>query len=299
MISLEQGFLRGSYPPLVTPLRNGEVDYDTYAGLVERQISEGSHGIVVNGTSGEPTTLTVQERNRLVETAVKVARGRVPVVAATGSQSHAESIELTLGAEKAGAGAVLLVTPYFIRPPQRGLVEYYVDVGRRTKLPLLIYHIPGRAAVELKAETVAQIAERLPTLVGIKHAANDLGLVTALLTKLGADFRVFVGLEELSFPMLAVGASGLMNAAGNLAPRRIADLYHFVARGDLEQARRLHDSLFELNQAIFFDTNPIPIKYMMKRMGLLPSEEHRLPMVSATAELAERLDGVLRRAGLL
>jgi 4-hydroxy-tetrahydrodipicolinate synthase len=299
MLSLEQSFLRGSYPPLVTPFRNGEVDYETYASLVERQIQEGSHGIVVNGTTGEPSTLTVQERNRLVAIAVKAARGRIAVVAATGSQSHAETIELTLGAEKAGAAAVLVVTPYFIRPPQRGLVEYYLDVGRRTDLPLLIYHIPGRAAVDLKVETIAQIAEGLPTLVGIKHAANDLGLVTALLTKLGADFRVFVGLEELSFPMLAVGASGLMNAVGNLAPRRIVDLYRAVVGGNLEEARRLHESLFELSQAVFFDTNPIPIKYMMMRMGLLPTEEHRLPMVSATAELAERLNGVLRRAGLL
>ncbi len=299
MLSLEQSFLRGSYPPLVTPFHNGEVDYETYASLVERQIQEGSHGIVVNGTTGEPSTLTVQERNRLVEVAVKAARGRISVVAATGSQSHAETIELTLGAEKAGAAAVLVVTPYFIRPPQRGLVEYYLDVGRRTDLPLLIYHIPGRAAVDLKAETIAQIAEGLPTLVGIKHAANDLGLVTALLTKLGADFRVFVGLEELSFPMLAVGASGLMNAVGNLAPRRIVDLYRAVVGGNLEEARRLHESLFELSQAVFFDTNPIPIKYLMMRMGLLLSEEHRLPMVSATAELAERLNGVLQRACLL
>jgi len=299
VISLEQSFLRGSYPPLVTPLRNGEVDYEAYVGLVERQIQEGSNGIVVNGTTGEPTTLTMHERNRLVDVAVKAARGRIPVVAATGSQSHAESIELTLGAEKVGASAVLVLTPYFIRPPPRGLVEYYVDLGRRTKLPLLIYYIPGRAAIELKAETIIQIAEKLPTLVGIKHAANDLGLVTALLTKLGGDFRVFVGLEELSFPMLAIGASGLMNAVGNLAPRRISELYRAVAGGNLAAARRLHESLFELNQAVFFDTNPIPIKYMMKRMGLLPTEEHRLPMVSATAELAERLDGVLRRAGLL
>ena len=296
---MEHHFLRGSYPPLATPFHDGEVDYETYARLVERQIQEGSHGIVVNGTTGEPSTLTVQERNRLVDVAVKAARGRIPVVAATGSQSHAESIELTLAAEKAGAAAVLVVTPYFIRPPQRGLVEYYLDVGRRTALPLLIYHIPGRAAVDLKAETIAQIADGLPTLVGIKHAANDLGLVTALLTKLGPEFRVFVGLEELSFPMLAIGASGLMNAIGNLAPRRIADLYRSAAEGDLEEARRLHDSLFELSQAIFFDTNPIPLKYMMMRMGLLPTQEHRLPMVSATSELAERLDGVLRRAGLL
>ena len=299
MISLADTFLRGSYPPLVTPFRNGAVDYETYARLVERQIQEGSHGFVVNGTTGEPSTLTVQERNRLVEVAVKAARGRTPVVAATGSQSHAESVELTAGAEKAGAAAVLVVTPYFIRPPQRGLVEYFLDIGRRTSLPFLLYHIPGRASVDLKVETIAQIAEGLPTLVGIKHAANDLGLVSALLAKLGAGFRVFAGLEELSFPMLAVGASGLMNAVGNLAPRRIAELYRAATAGNLAEARRLNDSLFELNQSVFFDTNPTPLKYMMMRMGLLATQEHRLPMVNATSELAERLDGVLRRAGLL
>ncbi len=279
MIELAPDVLRGSYPPLVTPLREGEVDYDTYARLVESQIRGGSHGVVVNGTTGEPTTLTLLERTRLVATAVKAAGGRIPVVAATGSQSLAESVELTLAAEEAGAHAALVVTPYFVKPPPRGLVEYYVEVGRRTRLPVLIYHIPGRASVEMKPDTIAQIADRLPNLVGLKHAANDLGFVTAVLHRLGPEFRIFAGLEDLSFPMLAIGASGLMSAVGNIAPRRVADLYRAAARGDAA-------------------VNPIPIKYMMKRIGLLPSEEHRLPMVPATPELAAQLDGVLRRAGL-
>src|SRR5216684_79856 len=180
MIELAPDVLRGSYPPLVTPLREGEVDYDTYARLVESQIRGGSHGVVVNGTTGEPTTLTLLERTRLVATAVKAAGGRIPVVAATGSQSLAESVELTLRAEEAGAHAALVVTPYFVKPPPRGLVEYYVEVGRRTRLPVLIYHIPGRASVEMKPDTIAQIADRLPNLVGLKHAANDLGFVTAV-----------------------------------------------------------------------------------------------------------------------
>jgi len=299
MIDLANDVLRGSYPPLVTPLRDGEVDTETFAHLVEVQVREGSHGVVVAGTTGEPTTLTTRERIRLLEVAVKASAGRIPVVAATGSQSLAETLELTAAAEKAGAQAALVLTPYFVKPPPRGLVDYFVEVGRSTRLPLLVYHIPGRAAVEVKPDTVAQIAERLPNLVGLKHAANDLGFVSAVLHRLGPAFRVFAGLEELSFPMLAIGASGLMNAVGNLAPRRVADLYRAAARGDAATARRLHDELFELNQAVFFDTNPIPIKYMMKRIGLLPSEEHRLPMVSATPELAARLDGVLRRAGLL
>ncbi|MGQ0662958.1 MAG: 4-hydroxy-tetrahydrodipicolinate synthase [Pseudomonadota bacterium] len=299
MIELAKDKLRGSYPPLVSPFTNGKVDYDAYAGLVERQIKEGSHGIVVNGTTGEPTTLTIAERNKLVEVAVEAASGCIAVVAATGSQSHAESVALTRAAEKAGADAVLVVTPYFIRPPQRGLVDYYLDIGRQTALPLMIYHIPGRAAVNLTADTIAAIAERVPNLVGIKHAVNDLNLVTELLARLGFEFRVFVGLEDLSFPMLAVGAAGLMNAVGNLAPRKVAALYEATAAGKLAQARALHYELFELNQAVFFDTNPIPMKYMMKRLGLLANEEHRLPMVPATPELARRLDEVLRRAGLL
>ncbi len=298
-MTLKPGQLCGSIPPLVTPFKNGEVDYATYARLVERQIAGGSHGILVNGTTSEPSTLTIEERNKLVEVAVKTAAGRVPVVAASGSQSHADSVALSAAAEKAGADALLILTPYFIRPPQRGMAEYFVDLARRTALPVMIYHIPGRAAVNITVDTVAAIADKAPNLVGIKHAVNDLTFVTELLARMGPDFRVHVGLEDLSLPMLAVGASGLMNAVGNLAPGKIAALYEKCAAGDLAGARALHYELFELNQSVFFDTNPIPIKYMMKRLGLLPNEDHRLPMVPATPELAKRLDGVLERAGLL
>jgi 4-hydroxy-tetrahydrodipicolinate synthase len=299
MITLKPDFLKGSYPPLVTPFRDGAVDYETYARLVERQIAEGSHGITVNGTTSEPSTLTVDERIRLVELAVRTAKGRVPVVAATGSQSHADSIVLTEAAKSAGADAVLIVTPYFIRPPQRGLIEYYLDLGKRTDLPVMIYHIPGRAAVNVTVDTVAAIADKLPRLVGLKHAFNDLNFVTELLVRLGFEFRIHVGLEDLSFPMLAVGAAGLMNAVGNIAPRKVARLYELTAAGKMDAARALHYELYELNQAVFFDTNPIPMKYMMKRLGILPNEDHRLPMVPATPDLAKRLDGVLARAGLL
>jgi 4-hydroxy-tetrahydrodipicolinate synthase len=299
MIALKPDFLKGSYPPIVTPFRDGEVDYETYAKLVERQVTEGSHGITVNGTTAEPSTLTVAERLRLLEVASRTVKGRIPIVAATGSQSHADSIVLTEAAKAGGADAVLIVTPYFIRPPQRGLIEYYLDLGKRTDLPVMIYHIPGRAAVNVTVDTVAAIADKLPRLVGLKHAFNDLGFVTQLLARLGFEFRIHVGLEDLSFPMLAVGASGLMNAVGNLLPRKVAQLYELTAAGKMAEARALHYELYELNDAVFFDTNPIPMKYMMKRLGILPNEEHRLPMVPSTPELQKRLDGVLARAGLL
>ncbi len=291
--------LKGSMPPLVTPFRNGEVDYDTYAKLVSYQIANGTHGILVNGTTAEPSTLTVEERNRLVDVAIQVAARRVPVVAATGTQSLAESRRLTEHAARAGADALLIVTPYFIRPPQRGLVAYYLDLASISALPWMVYHIPGRAAVSVTIETLKELKQRSPTFVGMKHAVNDLALVSECVAALGAEFKVFVGLEELSFPMMAVGACGLMNAVGNLQPRILADLCEAVWGNDLSRARALHQRLFELNQAVFFDTNPIPIKYMMRCLGLLQTNEHRLPMMPATAELERRLDGVLERARLL
>jgi 4-hydroxy-tetrahydrodipicolinate synthase len=299
MIALDEGFLRGSYPPLITPLRHGAVDYDTFAALVERQIGDGSHGIVVGGTTAEPSTLTIEERSQLLEVAVDAAAGRIPVVAATGSQSHQETVALTVHAESTGADALLIVPPHSIAPPARGLAAYYIDLGKRTNLPLLIDHIAGRTAVGIDVPTIEQIAEDIPHLVGIRHAANDLAFVTQLLDTLGIDFRLFAGREELSFPMLVIGAAGMMNAVGNVAASQVAALYDAVARGDLGAARQLHFELFELGQAVGFDTNPIPIKYMLKRMGLLPTNEHRLPMVPATKELEQRLDEVLERAGLL
>jgi 4-hydroxy-tetrahydrodipicolinate synthase len=299
MIPMQKAFLSGSYPPLLTPFRQGKVDFEKFAELAERQAREGSHGVVVCGTTGEPSSLTPDERTELVKVAVQVIGKRIPVVAATGSQSFAETIEITTRAEKAGADAVLVVTPYYIKPSQRGLVEYFVSVGQRTELPLMIYHIPGRAAVSVKPATVARIAERLPNLVGIKHAVNDLEFVTELLRELGPEFRVFCGLEALSLPMLVVGARGLMNAVSNLAPARVAALYEAVEQGNLATARKLHDELFELNQSIFLDTNPGPLKYMMSRLGLLDSPELRLPLVSMDGEQAKILDKVLVGSGLL
>ena len=290
--------LRGSMPPLITPFRDGAVDEATFERLVDLQVREGSHGVLVTGTTGEPSVLTIAERVRLYEIAVKVAAGRVPVVAAPGGQSLADTLEMVRGAERAGVDALLVVTPYFVRPPQRGLVAYFTEVGRHSALPLLIYHIPGRAAVHVTPETVDEIKAQTPTLIGLKHAVNDLNFATELLARVGMDFRLFVGLEELSFPMLAVGACGLMNAVGNVAPRRVAELCERVWANDLAAARAIHYELFELNQAVFFDTNPIPIKYMMKRLGLIPRNEHRLPMVPATPDLEKKLDAVLARAEL-
>lgn len=299
MIKLKPDFLVGSYPPITTPFREGTVDLDTYAKLLEFQVKNGTHGIVVNGTTSEPSTLTVDERNQLVKCAVEVVGKRIPVVAQTGSQSHAETVELTEFATKAGADALLVVTPYYIRPSQRGLVAYYEDLGKRTDLPMLLYHIPGRAAVSVEIDTLRQIADKVEHFVGIKHAVNDHGFVTSMVQNLGPEFRIFVGLEEFTYPMMALGAHGTMNAVANLVPDRIAALCNATLAGDMKESRRLHFDLYGLNQSIFYDTNPIPLKYMMKRLGIVDRNEHRLPMLPATPELENRLDEVLKRAGLL
>ena len=297
MTNLER--VRGSIPPVVTPIRDGEVDYEAYAGLIDFQVSKGSHGVLVNGTTAEPSTLTIDERNRLVDIALETVAGRIPVVAATGSQSLAETEVLPQHAAKAGVDALLIVTPYYIRPPQRGLIEYYLEVASQHDTPWMIYHIPGRTAINVTLDSMKELREKSTTFVGMKHAVNDLGFVTECFEALGNDFKIFVGLEELSFPMMTIGACGLMNAVGNLRPDILVEMVDAVWNSDLPRGRELHQRLLEVNQSVFYDTNPIPMKYMMKKMGLMPTNEHRLPMVPATPELEKRLDAVLLRAGLV
>lgn len=286
--------LRGSIVPLVTPFEDGEVDYDAFEHAVERQVAEGSHGVIVTGTSGEPTSLSGDERVELIRRAASVAAGRIPVVAATGSANHSETLELTAAAEREGADAVLVVCPAFVKPSQDGLVRHFAAAAAATKLPFLIYNIPGRAAVGVTAETVARLREQAPNLVGIKHASADLDFVTELLLSLGDDFKVFCGLESYSYPFLALGAAGLMSAVGNLAPRRVAELCELVWRDDHEGALRIHRELFPVNQAVFFETNPVPLKLMLALSGL-GREEIRPPLSPAAAETRRRVVDVIAR----
>jgi 4-hydroxy-tetrahydrodipicolinate synthase len=192
----------------------------------------------------------------------------------------------------------MVLTPYFIRAPQRGVIAYFDDVAARTSLPVLMYHIPGRSAFKVELDTLARIAEARPNFVGIKHAVDDHNFVTQMVARLGSEFRVFVGLEEFTFSMMALGALGTMNAVANVAPRQIARMCEETLAGNMAAARALHYELFELMTAVFWDTNPIPMKYLMKRMGLLPNNEHRLPLLPASADLEKRLDALLARTGL-
>ena len=291
--------IKGSIPPIITPISNGRIDYVAYANLVEFQINNGSHGILVNGTTAEPSTLSIDERNKLIDVACEVTANKIPIIAGTGSQSLAETKILTDYAVKAGVDGLLIVTPYYIKPPQRGLINYYLEITKSTEIPWMIYHIPGRTAVSVTLDSMQELKERSSNFIGMKHAVNDLGFVTECLGSLGDDFKIFVGLEELSFPMMTIGACGLMNAVGNLRPKILSEMCEAIWNNDLEKGRSLHQNLLEINQAVFYDTNPIAIKYMMKKLGIMPSNEHRLPMAAATPELEKRLDTVLERANLI
>jgi 4-hydroxy-tetrahydrodipicolinate synthase len=293
MNEIPDTFLRGSFPPLVTPFTNGKIDLPAFANLIEYQVDAGSDGIVVCGTTGEPSMLTTHEREQLLDSAIETAANRLAIIAATGSQSYEETLRLTRHAETAGAQATLVVTPYYSRPSQTGLIAYYRALGDATQIPLLTYHIPGRAGVNLTIETLVEIARHVPQFLGMKHASTDLALLSDCRTQLPHQFRLLVGLEELSLPMLALGANATVNAVGNIAPKAVSELTHATLQFDFAKARQLHYQLLELNRAIFYDTNPIPIKYMMQKLGLLNSNEHRLPLVPASPEVQSKCDEVL------
>jgi 4-hydroxy-tetrahydrodipicolinate synthase len=292
----ELDFLRGAYCPLIVPFGDGEIDFETYGKLIERQIAEGSHGLLVNATSGEPTTLSVEERGQLVEFAIKVAGGRRPVCAGTASESFEATATLIERFDKAGADAILVVTPFYSAPPQRGAVEYFTKLAARTSRPFMIYHIPGRAGFALTVDTLAAIKERAPHFAGLKNTDTDVGLVTGALARLGRDFHIFAGLELPTLPMLAIGGCGMMITASNVAPRLVSNLYETFAKADIDAAIALNLKLYPLFRGVALESSPIPVKYMLKRMGLLATNEHRSPLVPASAEVEKQLDEIL--AGL-
>lgn len=291
--------LRGAYCPLVVPFKNGQIDYGTYESLVERQISQGTHGLLVNATSGEPTMLTAQERGDLAEFVVKISKGRLPVCAGTASESFEQTALLVERFDKIDVDSIVIVTPFYSAPPQRGVLEYFTKLGARTEKPLLAYHIPGRAAFRLEIDTLAAIKERVPHFVGLKNTDADMEFVTGAIAKLGRDFRIFAGSELPALPTLAVGGSGLMITASNVAPKLVAQLYDAIAARDIARATEVNLKLYPLFRGVAFESSPIPIKYMLKRLGVLKANEHRLPLVPASAETEQRLDRVLRDVGLL
>lgn len=281
--------LEGSIVPLVTPFKNGQIDDAALNRLIERQIAAGSHGISVGGTTGEPAALTMDEREYLIARALSAARGRVPLLAGTGSANLEETLRLTRFAKKAGADAALLITPYYVKPNQEGLFRFFGAVAEAVPdLPLVIYNIPGRAAVDVLPATLARLAKSFRNIVGVKHSVKDLDAVSWTLKLCGRDFAVYCGLESLTYPMLALGGRGMVAATANWLPGEMARLYNFAKAGRHTEALELHYALLEANDAIFWDTNPIPLKTVLAWMGLI-EPEWRLPLGPPSAEVEARL----------
>jgi len=288
----------GAMTALVTPLRAGEVDARAVAALVEAQIAAGIDALVPCGSTGEAATLTHEEHVAVVREVVRVARGRVPVIAGTGSNSTAEAIRLTRGAEEAGADAALLISPYYNKPTQEGIYRHYAAVAEATKLPLIVYNIPGRTASNLTAETLGRLS-RLPNIVGVKEASGSLAQVIDVIAAAGPDFAVYAGDDVLTVPIMAVGGKGVISVTANIVPREFVELTNALLTGDLERGRTLMHRLLPLVNALMgLEVNPIPVKTALALMGRC-AEEFRLPLTCMTAAGRARLEDVLREYDLV
>ena len=284
--------IEGCLTALVTPFKDGKVDFDAIAKLVDWQIEQGIDGIVSVGTTGESATLDVDEHVAVISAMVKAARGRVPVVAGAGGNATTEALQLTRASEEAGADALLHVTPYYNRPSQEGMYQHFLAVAKSTKLPIILYNVPTRTGCDLLTDTVVRLAD-LDNVVGIKDATGNLVRGSELVAKLGDRVAVLSGDDGTAFPLYACGARGVISVVSNVAPRAMSDMWDAVKAGDWERARKRHYELRVLSNMLFNEPSPAPTKAALAILGRC-STEVRLPLVPASAGLTEQLRAELR-----
>lgn len=288
---------QGSVTALITPFTNGRVDEAAFQRFVQWQIDQGSHGVVPCGTTGESPTLTHAEHRRVTELCIEVAKGKVPVIAGTGSNATEEAISLTRHAAEAGADAALVVTPYYNKPTQEGLYQHFKAISEATDIPILIYNIPGRSIVDMSVETMARVA-KLPNIVGVKDATADLVRPAKTRAAIGRDFAQLSGEDATVVPFLAQGGHGCISVTSNVAPRACADLHEAWRRRDLDAVVRINDRLMPLHQALFIEASPGPVKYAASLLGHCENRL-RLPLVSVTPATEERVRAAMAHAGLI
>lgn len=288
---------KGSLPALVTPFRDGAPDADAIRDLIEWHVGEGSHGFVPVGTTGESPTLSHEEHERVVEIVVEAVNGRRPVIAGTGSNNTAEAIRLMRHAEATGADAALVVTPYYNKPTQGGLIEHYRALHECCELPIVIYNIPGRSAVDMTPETMGELA-KLPRIVGVKDATGDLARVSRTRISCGADFVQLSGEDATALGFNAHGGTGCISVTANVAPRLCAEFQEATLAGDFGKALDLQDRLMPLHEAIFAEPGLVGAKYALSLLGR-SSEEVRLPLVGPTESVKDRIRDAMDHAGAL
>jgi 4-hydroxy-tetrahydrodipicolinate synthase len=288
---------KGSIVAIVTPFKGGKLDEEAYRQLIEFQIQNGTSAIVPCGTTGESATLDIEEHNRVIDVAIEAVNKRVPVIAGTGGNSTSEAIELTRHAKKAGADASLQVTPYYNKPTQEGLYQHFKAIAQAVALPQVLYNVPGRTSVNMLPQTVARLAD-LPEVVAIKEASGDLGQMAEIIRLAGDKITLLSGDDNLTLPILSIGGKGVISVVANVVPRDTSDMLVAWENGDINKARAIFFKLLPLCQAMFYETNPIPVKTALALMKKIQGE-FRLPLVPMAEANIERLKKALRDYGLL
>lgn len=290
--------LRGSITALITPFANGAVDEKAFSAFVDWQISEGTHGLVPVGTTGESPTVTHEEHRRIIEICVKTANKRVPVIAGAGSNSTAEAVELARFAEQIGADAVLSVVPYYNKPTQEGLFLHFSAVAEATALPILLYSVPGRTVVDLTIDTISRLREAHDNIVGVKDATADMGRASLQRARLGSEFVLLSGEDMTALGFNAHGGNGCISVTSNVAPKLSAQFQNACQQGNYALALELQDKLVHLHKNLFLEGNPGGVKYAASRLGLCRNE-FRLPLAPVSKAAEEAIDFALSHAGLL
>lgn len=288
----------GAYTALATPFRNGQVDEEGYRAFIEWQITEGIDGLVPCGTTGESATLTHEEHERVIKICIDQAKGRVPVIAGAGSNNTREAIRLTKFAKEVGADAALHITPYYVKPTQQGLFAHMKAIADAVDMPLIVYNVPGRTSVSIAPKTVARMYKEIPNVIGIKEATGDMSYVSDVLEYCGDGLQLLSGDDGTVLPSLALGGQGTISVTSNLMPKKVAQLCAAFRKGDLALAKKLHYELMPLNRACFVETNPIPVKTALAKMGKMDIEM-RLPLVPMLPENEKILEGALRDLALI
>ncbi len=289
---------QGVHTALATPFLNDEVDRPSFTRLVESQIAAGISGIVPVGTTGESPTLDHEEHHHVIELAVEISAGRVPVIAGTGSNSTREAVSLTRAAEKAGAQAALLVAPYYNKPSQHGLFAHYRAIADAVGIPLVLYSIPGRCGIEIGVDTVAALADACPNIRCIKEAGGSVERVNQLRTALPDDFQILSGDDSLTLPFLSAGAVGVISVASNLIPGPVVELVNAWLAGNASRALEIHSRLYPLFRDLFVESNPVPVKFALARAGIIASEEVRLPLAPLRESSRKTLSATLESLNL-
>jgi 4-hydroxy-tetrahydrodipicolinate synthase len=296
-IKKEAAMLKGSIVAIVTPFKKGKVDEKAFGDLIEWHIAQGTNAIVPCGTTGEASTLDYKEHYRVIDIAVKIVNGRVPVVAGTGANSTDETIEITEHARKSGADAALLVTPYYNKPTQEGLYRHYKMVAEQVDIPIVLYNVPGRTAVNMLPPTVARLAE-IKNIIAIKEATGDMKQVSEVIRLCGDRMIVISGDDFTTLPLLALGGKGVISVSANVMPKEVSQMCSFWMKGQHDKARALHYKLEPLNASMFIETNPIPVKTALAMMGKI-REEFRMPLCEMAPANKEKLKKVLMALKLL